>query len=839
MRTRLSTTSSPRHALRRLLLAASLALLACLALPALAQAATVTWNYMGDVSNDWDLGANWAGGQVPGPDDYVVINDPPPGGTARVHCPHSLTLKGIDVGGLFGAVTLTIDGDLTLTQGTSFVRPVGLDRVTGTLTNEAASTLVIQGDYNDNLGTDTVVNYGTIIGRQDPRVSVGPSLGAPLYNHGSVYCDSGRLWLYQGGIGYPSSSFGGGAGIVQMAAGAGGVSGWTLQNGCALLGGAELQTTTAVPDGATVTCQGSNVVNGGLLGPGTLRVEPGSTLTIANNSGFDAGITLDNDGTVVVNTGTGHQWRGGTLLDNSGVLDLQSNAGGLTVDLTAGRARLVNTGTITSEGTGPVIELALDNQGTINVPSGTLYLQAGTSVPATGDFLGSGTGRVSFETTTTELADGAKLQNVNVTTSSTLVVRPSATVTMEGANTTSGSYPRIEGPGTLRLLAGATLTTSGYPTFGGGLHFDVEGTLVENSNTAETTWEAGTVLDNSGTIDLQADVYINASRNNGAGTIINSGTIINTGGTGTSMIGLALTNTGTISVPTGRLTLPAGKLTNYDATAKTLTGGIYSVTAPGLLRIDNADVTTLAADVRLSGAAARIEDLSGRNALRNLASIVPDGYLGLDGGQALTTVPLTNRGQVWIGETSSLTAANGAYAQAAGQTVLGAQTATLAATGTGAEVRLTGGFLSGCGTVSPSLTNSGGYLKPEGAAPCATLSVAGPYSQGANGQLFIDVAGPAAGSCDVLAVFGSATLGGQLVVTRARSYAPVAGDSFAVLTAATRSGTFARWRSPRRSGTLPAPFTYEFLYAGTGLTLEVVDYTAASPARHATDTRHR
>jgi len=1481
VRTRLSTTSSPRHALRRLLLAASLALLACLALPALAQAATVTWNYMGDVSNDWDLGANWAGGQVPGPDDYVVINDPPPGGTARVHCPHSLTLKGIDVGGLFGAVTLTIDGDLTLTQGTSFVRPVGLDRVTGTLTNEAASTLVIQGDYNDNLGTDTVVNYGTIIGRQDPRVSVGPSLGAPLYNHGSVYCDSGRLWLYQGGIGYPSSSFGGGAGIVQMAAGAGGVSGWTLQNGCALLGGAELQTTTAVPDGATVTCQGSNVVNGGLLGPGTLRVEPGSTLTIANNSGFDAGITLDNDGTVIVNTGTGHQWRGGTLLDNSGVLDLQSNAGGLTVDLTAGRARLVNTGTITSEGTGPVIELALDNngtisvptgrltlpagvlanynlasktltggtyqvsapgilridngdiatlaadvrlsgaaakiedssgldtlrnlaaitpagaitleagkvfsptgsltsagsltigaasslaltngaftqtagttnlaatdatlvasgtgaagslalsggaltqaagitnlaamdatllasvtgaevtvsggvlgglgtvspslssaaelspafagtgvlsvngpftaaadaklsvdiaggapgagydrlavsgtasldgtlyvrtapgytpdvgtsftvltcaprsgtfahvvalpvgsvqpaytvvynatdvtliysgsstlsgtvtwthasgdagwswsnplnwspervpgpsdyvvivpddrghipdphlgmagipanstfqgidsscglystgnltltdtnatsyqrgpsswqvlgtltnystivmegvwdvqltvnygtiigrhtngaeyissypvhnygnvraesgtlwidgggigfasstfgggagtvlleqdgwtlqdgcaflggvdlaavatipsgatvtcqegsnsltlgggllgpgtlrvapgstltladhgsgfdagvtldndgtvvvnvqnpylwhggtlfdnsglldlqtnggglgvdtaagraillntgtitsegastyiglaldnRGTISVPSGTLALQGGTTVPATGDFFGGGTGRVSFDSRH-ELADGARLRNFSTTSLSTLVVQPTATVTMDGTSTIYSG--RIEGPGTLRLLSGATLATSGYPTFGGSLHFDVEGTLVENSNTADSTWEAGTVLDNSGTIDLQADVGINASRNNGAGTIVNTGTIMKSAGIGTSTISLGLTNNGTISVPTGRLTLPAGVLANYNLASKTLTGGTYQVSAPGILRIDNGDIATLAADVRLSGAAAKIEDSSGLDTLRNLAAITPAGAITLEAGKVFSpTGSLTSAGSLTIGAASSLALTNGAFTQTAGTTNLAATDATLVASGTGAagslalsggaltqaagitnlaamdatllasvtgaEVTVSGGVLGGLGTVSPSLS-SAAELSPAFAGT-GVLSVNGPFTAAADAKLSVDIAGGAPGAgYDRLAVSGTASLDGTLYVRTAPGYTPDVGTSFTVLTCAPRSGTFAHVVALPVGSVQPA---YTVVYNATDVTL--------------------
>ena len=611
MNVRPSTTSSPRHALRWLLLAATVALLAGLALPSAAAAITIHW--IDGPLHGWENPANWSPQQVPGPNDYVVIDGP----NEVIHCLYSVTFQGIDI-----AVTaVSFDGDLTLTQGTSNIHD-GIN-VGGVLTLEPAATLRVEGPYNASAPvTATVVNYGTIIGRK--QTSLQPSIGSPVYNYGSVTCDSGMLWLIAGGTGGALSTFGGGAGTVQMSG-----SGWTLQGGCAFTGGVDLNTVATIPLGATVTCQGSDSLTGGLLGPGTLRVAPGATLALgATTGGFGDSVTLDNDGTVVANDTSPYQWHAGTLFANSGVLDIQTGGLGPDKPAAGGGGSLLNTGTITSEGTNPYIALPLDNQGTISVTAGKLSLQGGTSVPATGDFLGSGPGRVRFEfgaanPTIFELADGVGLGNVDVTSASTLVVKPGATVSMVGANTTSGAYP-LEGPGTLRLLTGATLTTSGSPILAAGLHFDVEGTFAQ---TGSTIWEAGTVLHNSGTIDLQADVDISASRSNGAGTIVNSGTITKSAGTGTSTISPTLTNTGTISVLAGRLTLPAGVLANYNVTTKTLTGGSYRVTAPGLLRINNADVATLAADVRLSGAAAKIEDSAALDALRSLANVTSAGAL--------------------------------------------------------------------------------------------------------------------------------------------------------------------------------------------------------------------
>ena len=573
----------------------------------------------------WNDSRNWSPEQVPGPDDDVIVPD---GLGVPGDC-FGATLRSLHM----NPTGFLVQGDLTLTQGTSAFGPYNIE-VTGVLTVGEAATLIVQGDYNDVSGTDTVVNHGTIVGHD-----VGyphPSIGAPVYNHGTVTCDAGTLCLYQGGVSYPGSVIGGGAGIVQLYDSGSFDVDWSLQGGCALVGGVELADQVTIPFGATVACQGANAVDlyGGLFGPGTLRVESGSTLALGGHGSYDAGFTLDNDGTVVVKDCDPYQWHGGTLIDNGGVLHIQTDYNGLGVDTTAGRAVLRNTGTIISDGVYPYIDMALDNRGTISVPTGTLQLNA---------------------------------------------------------------------------------------------------------------------------------------------------------------------------------------LSNYNAATKTLTGGTYIVTDPGKLLINDADVTTLAANVVLSGAAAKIEDSAARNALRNLASITPAGSLQLLGGQALATLALANQGTVRIGADSSLTT-SGPYAQAAGRTTLVAPTSTLASTGAGAAVIFSGGYLYGCGTVSPSLTSSGVCLRPGAAGtPYGTLSVAGPYTQGAAGTLEIDLGGTAAGQYDVLAVTGAATLAGALKATCDAAYVPAKGASFPVLTCGARSGTFLSTGGGKKSSARPV---FQFVYSAGGLTLK-------------------
>lgn len=492
---------------------------------------------------------------------------------------------------------------------------------------------------------------------------------------------------------------------------------------------------------------------------------------------------------------------------------------GRQIGVWSGTERVVNYGTIIGRQESavvPWIEQPVENHGLVTCDSGTLQLQSGV-IGFAGSQLGGGDGTVELHGASSSLAGGCRLlgnvllhhDDPVIGVKGKVTIPAGATVTAEGTNSALGG--NLAGPGTLRIPAGSNLIASSIQAEA-GLQLHVEGALDLVSLTGSaTTWDAGTVIDNSGTIDLQGDVHMLAG--SGAGTIVNGGTLTKSAGTGTSTINLGVTNNGVISVRTGTLTL--GALSNYNGSTKTLSGGSYVLTAPGALYLPG-EVTTLAGDVALSGAAAQIKEYWG-NALRNLASITPAGSLQLLGGQALATPALANQGTVRIGADSSLTT-SGPYTQSSGRTTLVAPTSTLASTGASAGVTFSGGYLYGCGTVAPSLTNTGACLRPSAAGtPYGTLSVAGPYTQGAAGTLEIDLGGTAAGQYDVLAASGLATLAGVLRTASPAGYVPAKGDSFAVLTCGSRSGTFLSAGGGKKSSARPA---FQFVYSAGGLTLK-------------------
>ena len=104
---------------------------------------------------------------------------------------------------------------------------------------------------------------------------------------------------------------------------------------------------------------------------------------------------------------------------------------------------------------------------------------------------------------------------------------------------------------------------------------------------------------------------------------------------------------------------------------------------------------------------------------------------------------------------------------------------------------LAGGTLAGGGTlVTPTLT-SAGTVAP--GASIGRLTVTGNYAQGGSGALAVEICGREPGiSHDQLAVSGSASLNGELNVAFAPGFIPALNDGFAILTCASRSGTFSQ-----------------------------------------------
>lgn len=119
---------------------------------------------------------------------------------------------------------------------------------------------------------------------------------------------------------------------------------------------------------------------------------------------------------------------------------------------------------------------------------------------------------------------------------------------------------------------------------------------------------------------------------------------------------------------------------------------------------------------------------------------------------------------------------DGDYSQTAGVTNVLAGT-HLNLFSTGHSIALAGGVLEGTGTIGAGVANTGGTVKPAGAST-GVLHVSGPYTQGPQGTLALDLA---AKSRDLLAVVGTASLKGRLTAHNVGTYTPKTGTSLLAL----------------------------------------------------------
>lgn len=92
-------------------------------------------------------------------------------------------------------------------------------------------------------------------------------------------------------------------------------------------------------------------------------------------------------------------------------------------------------------------------------------------------------------------------------------------------------------------------------------------------------------------------------------------------------------------------------LTNFDPATRTITGGNFSIFAPGPssgaeLRFSGADIVNMGSSITLSGPLARIADLAGNNGLRNFARILPSGLFTLSSHSFAMAGPLLNEGSL-------------------------------------------------------------------------------------------------------------------------------------------------------------------------------------------------
>ncbi len=523
---------------------------------------------------------------------------------------------------------------------------------------------------------------------------------------------------------------------------------------------------------ATVTST-FDLSGGTLSGSGTTTLAATAVSTVSGGGRLDTSHMLANQGAL--------SWTGGYIFDCNGAT--LSNAGTFTLDsipsyqiwsagcATTGTMANTASGSITATGqnTGqimvPFASLAgsIDGPGSVHLEaqdgvSGSLAVNAGAEVEYAGgsaSLVVTGAGQVRATGGVLTTLPGSSFAKLIVGSGGTL----SGTATVTSTFDLSGGT--LSGSGTTTLAATAVSTVSG------GGRLDTSHML---ANQGALSWTGGYIFDcngatlsNAGTFTLDSipsyQIWSAGCATTGTMTNTTTGTVAATA-INTGTVGVPLHNAGTVSVAAGGM-LGADGLDNVSGTE--LVGGTYQLA--GTLRVNGAHILTNKADVTLNGAGMLRNGSS--DAFADLATNAAGASLTLAGGKVLTVSgPLANAGT-----------------------------------------------LGGVGTVVSSLVTNSGIVKPGGAA-AGILDVTGNFTQTSAGALAVDINGTTLGTgFDRLAVSGTATLNGALNVIS--PFTPGLGNTFLVLTAATRTGSFSSTTGLSPGG----GFSYTLSYSATGLTL--------------------
>lgn len=519
------------------------------------------------------------------------------------------------------------------------------------------------------------------------------------------------------------------------------------------------------------------------------------------------------------------------LINNAACVFTIANNQQVRWDNSGTRPSIINSGDLirdTGTGVADLSGVTLTNTGVIETRTGTLRTD---QLTLAGSTLSGGTYRIlggSFDVVGQSITDNAAVVELgagggsfnafgNVSTNQaagTIRVSGGRTFTTTGSLLNSGTLD-VRASSTLAIPTGSTLGNVSGSTLSGGT-FVVAGTLQAPNLAGLTT------IATSLTLDGAASQVVNLSNTDalaGVTAVASGGTLgIINGRNFTSASNLTLGATGTIRVGAGSTFTVNGTITNFSTGI--FTDGQLAVT--GRLQFNNADISTVAANLSLDDPTAQIVDQANLDAFRNLASVTSAGTLSVSNGRNLSTSgSLANAGTLRVGAagTSATTlTVPGALNQTGGSTTLA--NGTITATG---GFNLTGGTLNGNGTINGNLVSSG-VIRP--GASAGLLAVTGDLQQQLDGRLSIEIGGLARGVAsngyDAIDVTGllafEGRAAGELSLALINSFRPQLGDEFRILSFGSRDGVFATVSGTQLGGGL----WFEVLYSQTAVTLVVV-----------------
>ncbi|HEV2720552.1 MAG TPA: DUF11 domain-containing protein, partial [Thermoanaerobaculia bacterium] len=429
-----------------------------------------------------------------------------------------------------------------------------------------------------------------------------------------------------------------------------------------------------------------------------------------------------------------------------GNFDFQSD-GGVSTDGSATSFNIAPNGFLSkSAGSGTtVIAAPANNSSTVLAASGTLDFDGGGN--HSGCFFPAFPGVLAFST--------------NANTASGCIFGDGTVSFPSGSTFVTGSYD-----------VGATSITGGFASISSGFTTDflLDGGTLDSGDftmTGTGTWASGTISDSGGTFDVAGGATLTISAANGVATLND----------------VTFENDGTVNYTA---TPASGNDLELENGAQILNKGTFDIR-------DDQPIRTVVVIIGTGRTRPSIVAIP--------VSITNDGTWKKSAGSGTNDIdpPFTTDGTV-LAQSGTMHFIGG-YTQTAGETTLGAGGIKV-----DTALQLQGGVLDGVGTITGDLQNDA-TVAPNGSGNTGTINVSGNYTQGSGGALNIELASPT--GFDQLAAGGAVTLDGTLNVALLNSYAPVNGQTWPVLTFASRSGDFAVKNLPTYppSGSITANYT--------------------------------
>ena len=318
--------------------------------------------------------------------------------------------------------------------------------------------------------------------------------------------------------------------------------------------------------------------------------------TITNKAG--ATFTFLSDATVAINGGS-------PVFNNFGTVATSGGTGTSTIGITLNNSGTINVQTgilsLSSGGTFNGTSTLTESANTIlDLINGQFTSAAGTTINSTG------AGLFRLNNAGLSIEGTATFGNFTETNGN---LAGTGTVTVNGLLTWAQGF--MQGTGSTEAKGGLNIGFAAYLTGGRSLINDAAATLnpasygYNNNAYGIFVQDASTITNTAGaTFTFLSDASITNS--GGSPTFINLGTIATNGGVTTSTIGIALNNSSAVNVQTGTLALSGGGTfsgtstltesanTILDLTAGTITaaaGTTINSTGAGLLRLSGATLT--------------------------------------------------------------------------------------------------------------------------------------------------------------------------------------------------------------------------------------------------------